>query len=471
MKLGIVVPYRDRYEHLQTFKKSVIKYFESTKIDYELIVVEQDDAKVFNRGKLLNIGFKYAKKLKCDYVAFHDVDMLPVDVDYSYSNVPIHLASRFVSTSDFKRIVFDEYFGGVTLFPVDVFEKINGYSNEYWGWGYEDNDLLHRCKHYNIDLDKKEIKTMGGNTAALKFNGKNAYVTGKNPITTKEPITIFTTFYADELQCNHEAYDDILSVFSIPGYDCLISYNSYKRYNFEMYDSRKEVIYVNSNIKTNYKTNIAVTIDFDNRKVKMYQDGNLVGETTFSGRAYPYDKVDNFYLGVGDPNREENNKYFKGLISSFSIFSKLLDEDEIKEISNNQFFSLSQNFGNYKSSHALEVCYDAKFIKDYELIDLSGNNNNGVLNECEMVGYTFDDSKIIEIPFRRESTFKLLAHEENGYVGNGWKNITTRYNQLKYHNEVAKGYKDPKFDGLSNLEYKEHTYAHTNNQTHILVGI
>jgi hypothetical protein len=24
---------------------------------------------------------------------------------------------------------------------------------------------------------------------------------------------------------------------------------------------------------------------------------------------------------------------------------------------------------------------------------------------------------------------------------------------------------------LSNLEYKEHTYAHTNNQTHILVGI
>jgi hypothetical protein len=36
-----------------------------------------------------------------------------------------------------------------------------------------------------------------------------------------------------------------------------------------------------------------------------------------------------------------------------------------------------------------------------------------------MVGYTFDDSKIIEIPFRRESTFKLLAHDENGYVGNG----------------------------------------------------
>ncbi len=142
-KLGVIVPYRDRFEHLQTFKKKIIPYLNEKGIDFELIVVEQDDGKAFNRGKLLNVGFLYAKKNKCDYVAFHDVDMIPVDVDYSYSDVPVQMATDFIGET--KRIVFDEYFGGVTIFPVTMFEHINGYSNDYWGWGYEDTDVLHRC--------------------------------------------------------------------------------------------------------------------------------------------------------------------------------------------------------------------------------------------------------------------------------------------------------------------------------------
>ena len=89
-KLGIIIPFRDRYEHLQIFKKSIRKYFEKLDIKYELIIIEQDDAKLFNRGKLLNNGFLYAKKMNCDYVVFNDVDMLPVDVDYNYEDYPVH---------------------------------------------------------------------------------------------------------------------------------------------------------------------------------------------------------------------------------------------------------------------------------------------------------------------------------------------------------------------------------------------
>ena len=70
--------------------------------------------------------------------------MIPIDVDYSYSPHPVHLASNFKSPIGFQRIVFDEYFGGVTIFPIDDFEKINGYSNEYWGWGAEDDDVYRR---------------------------------------------------------------------------------------------------------------------------------------------------------------------------------------------------------------------------------------------------------------------------------------------------------------------------------------
>ena len=48
-KLGVIVPYRNRYEHLQEFKKSITEYLERTGINYELIIVEQDNAKLFNQ--------------------------------------------------------------------------------------------------------------------------------------------------------------------------------------------------------------------------------------------------------------------------------------------------------------------------------------------------------------------------------------------------------------------------------------
>ena len=470
-KLGIVVPFRDRHEHLQFFKREIIKYLKSKNIDFELIIIEQDDAKNFNRGMLLNIGFKYAKKLKCDYVVFHDVDMLPVDVDYSYSDKPTHLASNFLKDKHINRTIFDTYFGGVTMFPMDAFENINGYSNEYWGWGFEDDDLLYRCKINGAPLNDKRIPMMGGNTAALKFNGRDAYVQCKNEIKLEGKMTLFTSFFPDKLFCNHENYDDIFSIFTIPGLDCLISYNSYNRYNFEMYDSRKNIFYINSNIKPNYKTNICLTFDFDNKEIKMYQDGELLGTENYVGKLYDYTQEEYFYLGAGNPFRETDKKYYKGLIQQFALFNNILSEDEIKEISTNQFFGLTQNFGKYESSHTLKLAYDAKFVRDYKLVDLTGNGNDGIINNCEIVGYSFDEEKVIQIPFRRNCTFKLLYHEENGYVGNGWKDVTTRYNQLKYHNEVDMGYRDTKKDGLSNLQFKEHSNTKIENQSHILVGI
>ena len=56
-KIGIIVPYRDRYEHLETFRAKIIEYLTEKKYNFVLIIVEQDNAKLFNRGMLLNIGF------------------------------------------------------------------------------------------------------------------------------------------------------------------------------------------------------------------------------------------------------------------------------------------------------------------------------------------------------------------------------------------------------------------------------
>jgi len=471
-KLGIVVPFRDRYRHLFEFKRKIKDYLNLNKIDYELIIVEQDGAKTFNRGKLLNIGFIYAKKLGCDYVVFHDVDMIPVDVDYTYSDFPIHLATEFEPNDSFKRIVFDEYFGGVTLFPNEIFEQINGYSNEYWGWGFEDNDLLFRCKTNGVQLDTKEIKTIGTNSAALKFNGDNAYVMGENKFNFDDDITFFVTFKPFDLKLNHEQYDDKFSVFTIPGLDLSINYNSYCRYNFEIYNNRKNLIYINSNIKPTYNTNICVIISPKDKVIKMYQDGELVGENIIEGIGlYNYKNSPNFYLGVSNPNRENNKDFFNGLISSFCVFNKVLDDKEIIEISNNNFLGLTQNFGDYASSGNIQVYYDAKFIKDYKLIDLSGNDNNGQIYNCEIVPNLFENVTKISVPHRRKSLFSLIPHDENGFVESSWKDITTRYNQLKFYNEVSKGYKNTFEDGLSNCKFKELSHSSLSNQTHVTVSI
>ena len=39
-------------------------------IDYEIFIIEQLDDKPFNRGKLLNAGYKYALEKGCDYFVF-----------------------------------------------------------------------------------------------------------------------------------------------------------------------------------------------------------------------------------------------------------------------------------------------------------------------------------------------------------------------------------------------------------------
>ena len=128
-KLGIIVPYRNRYRQLVYFKDKIKEYLADKGIDYVLIIVEQDDKTAFNRGKLLNIGALRAKELGCDYIVFHDVDMIPQDVDYSYESRPTHLATNFNIGDKQTGIHFDQYFGGVTLFPMKTFEKVNGYSN------------------------------------------------------------------------------------------------------------------------------------------------------------------------------------------------------------------------------------------------------------------------------------------------------------------------------------------------------
>ncbi len=449
-KLGIIVPYRDRFDHLENFKNQIKNYLDDRNINYELIIIEQDNAKLFNRGMLLNIGFKYAKKLKCDYVVFHDVDMIPLSVNYNYSHIPLHLATDFYySEGEKERQIFDSYFGGVTLFPVEIFEEIDGYSNKYWGWGYEDDDLLLRCERHQISLDKKAFRNIG-KRKFLKLNGIDSYVKVKNVINFNYHFTISVTFCPDELELNPERESDEFTIFSIPGYDFAISYTSFHRYNFCAFDYKLNSHFVNSEIKPNYLTNITIVYNADDKIIKVYQDGVYVGETeNIKKFLVDYKVADNFYIGVGDPSRAKIPNFFKGYFKSFAYFDTILNDEEIYKLG-------TQIDEPIKKSQSLQIYYDASKIDDYKLKDLSGHKNNGEIVACEMIESNSYDELDFPIPFRRKSRFESLKHEENGFLGNKWKNKCTRWNQLRFINEVLQNTELTKNDGLSTLKFIEH---------------
>lgn len=155
-KLCIVVPYRDRADHLSQFVPRIKKTMDDQGILFELLVVEQENGKPFNRGKLLNVGFHWMEtegKREIDYYCFHDVDMLPTESDYSYCENPTHLAARAEQFG--WKLPYNDYFGGVTIFDKGSFLKINGYANEYWGWGAEDDDVFKRCRKAGVKMSRK----------------------------------------------------------------------------------------------------------------------------------------------------------------------------------------------------------------------------------------------------------------------------------------------------------------------------
>lgn len=451
-KLGIVAPYRDRPVQLVEFLNAIKGYIKD--IDYELIVVEQGDNKDFNRGKLLNIGFLKAEELGCDYVVFHDIDMLPIEANYSYSDIPLQIATDFKLPPGVKRTTLEEYFGGVTLFPVNLFRQINGYSNKYFGWGFEDDDLLFRCRENNIDLDYKVFPTKGRETAALEFDGERSYVRFENRLSFNRPISFFVSCKPYGVKCDTLEVTDEFSIFSIPGHDTTLTYNSFKRYRFETWTSYPECYSIHADHQPAFHTNFIATLNPRTKRVALYQGGKLVGEDILNQRLLSYNEEPFIYLGAANPNRERHRKYFWGAIDSFAIFNKELDEDEIKSISENRIFGLTSPFGNYNCVSNLQVYYDAKFVNDGQLIDLSGNNNNGYINSCEVVEVPFTDEHRLYVPHQRKSTFEILSHKENGFKDGYWINYASRKNQMHFYRKLNENKSDYQTDGLTTCYYK-----------------
>ena len=149
----LVVPYRAtnqpfRAEQLERFRAHMAEHLPLSPI----VVAEQaDDGRLFNRGALLNLG---VSKTSAPLICLHDVDLLPgEDVMHTYLD-PLPLGTVRHIGRAWKRYDADSYLGGILLLRKSDYVRVNGFPNDFWGWGGEDDELRDRLEDAGVRVQR-----------------------------------------------------------------------------------------------------------------------------------------------------------------------------------------------------------------------------------------------------------------------------------------------------------------------------
>lgn len=205
MKYSIIIPYRNREEHLQVLLPRLQEFFKNE--SYEIIVSEQGNMDNFQISCVQNIAYNYAKG---DTVIFHQVDYVPSDdVSYEVTDCPILPAKKGIfldkdniTTRDYLDIpggyrnwheeIDPRFYGGVICMKREHFEKINGFNPLYKGWGNEDEDLRERFVWADIPVKRNDVGTFyclyhedNGDMSKKDESGVVDFVEGRNYFHTK----------------------------------------------------------------------------------------------------------------------------------------------------------------------------------------------------------------------------------------------------------------------------------------------
>ncbi|KAM4603144.1 beta-1,4-galactosyltransferase 3 isoform 1-T2 [Discoglossus pictus] len=147
-KTAIIIPHRNRETHLRHLLYYLHPFLQRQQIHYGIYVVHQAGNTTFNRAKLLNVGVREAMRDEdWDCLFLHDVDLVPENDHNLYVCDPWSPKHASVAMNKFSySLPYLQYFGGVSALTPDQYMKINGFPNEYWGWGGEDDDIATRVR-------------------------------------------------------------------------------------------------------------------------------------------------------------------------------------------------------------------------------------------------------------------------------------------------------------------------------------
>jgi len=189
----ILIPYRNREAHLDYFIKNTVPLFKEHLPNSKVVIIEQTEGKLFNRGMLLNVGFKeYENKTK--YFFTHDVDINPT---FKCVNEFYKLG---VQDDDVLGIYTSQCntLGGIIKITNDTIHKINGFPNDIWGWGVEDKALQNRAEFFNINKITLLTNKMEHPEYILRFNDTDDREKHNLPYNTQKHYTIFQRLNNEE---------------------------------------------------------------------------------------------------------------------------------------------------------------------------------------------------------------------------------------------------------------------------------
>ena len=151
-RLCIIVPFKDRFEELLQLAPHIEAFLAQQGVRHEIWVVNQADRWRFNRAALINVGFKESNQ-DCDYIAMHDVDLLPKDPALLYTypvSGPLHIASPDLH----PKYDYPTFIGGILLISRKHYLQVDGMSNKYWGWALEDDEFFVRIRQANLPIER-----------------------------------------------------------------------------------------------------------------------------------------------------------------------------------------------------------------------------------------------------------------------------------------------------------------------------
>lgn len=184
----IAIPFRNREKHLEYFVENSVPLIEKHLPNTKVVVVEQNQGKLFNRGVLLNVAFKeYQNKTK--YFFTHDVDLNP-----TLKCINTHYTKE-VNDTDVLGIYTSgcNTLGGIIKIQDSTIHKINGFPNNIWGWGTEDKALQNRAEYYNIKKITNITNSKKHPEWILRFDNVNDRRKDNAPLNTRKHYHQFKT--------------------------------------------------------------------------------------------------------------------------------------------------------------------------------------------------------------------------------------------------------------------------------------
>lgn len=470
-KLAIIVPYRDREKHLNVFIPHMNSFLTNKGIDYTIFLAEQADNRPFNYGKLCNAVVNEISE-DYTYFCFHDIDMLPItdECDYGYPETPIHLATNVEAHNN--KLPYPQYFGGVILISREDFEFANGYSNEYWGYGFEDLDLLKRLeksgayleKYYDLKqvysyYDKEDILPYRIEDVEISNNNKIHTITGielpigtrlygpQNPLMKSFTNSSFTLslWFKDTSE-----FIEKVNLFAFEGCDTGLFLSE------DLQDNRYLTAQIWNDLEEHYEVTIEYYKDKWNNVVFIYDKEKNSIKLILNNRKVQEKKLYDFKIfDYSDRCIKISDLESSIQLADIITFDKVLNDDTIKKLYYNGITYLNKiaSIDGITPTNIItfDNLYNGRVVLD------KGKVGNHIKIEGKFSTFTENVNLANEIllPYRIAGEYKSLVHDDDSDIINRYYiyDPDVEENADIFFNEVLGDVIDFTKYGLTNLRY------------------